>query len=108
MKRYAVEWAFVARGDVEEIADYILTHDSAINALKVVERIEARAATLTTLPMRGRVVPELQRQGVTNFQELVERPWRILYQITPGRVVIVSVLDSRRNLEDLLLSRFLR
>ena len=108
MKHYAVEWAFVARDDVEDIADYILAKDSAINALKAVERIEARVATLITLPMRGRIVPELQRQGVTAFQELIERPWRIIYQINAYRVVIVSVLDGRRNLEDLLLSRFLR
>ncbi len=108
MKRYTVDWAFVARDDVEDLADYILTQDSAINALKAVERIENRAATLITLPMRGRIVPELQRQGVTQFQELIERPWRIIYQLQASRVVIVSVLDGRRSLEDLLLRRFLR
>lgn len=108
MKHYTVEWAFIARDDVEEIADYILVKDSAINALKAVERIEARAATLITLPMRGRIVPELHQQGVTAFQELIERPWRIIYQIHAFRVVIVSVLDGRRDLKDLLLNRLLR
>lgn len=107
MTRYAVEWAITARDDLEAIADYIAA-DSVINALKVVERIEARAATLSSLPMRGRVVPELRWHGVMTFQELIEKPWRLIYRIEAHRVVVVSVLDGRRSLEDLLLDRFVR
>jgi plasmid stabilization system protein ParE len=102
-----VDWAVTARDDLEGIAAYI-AEDDVFNALKVVERIELRAASLTTLPMRGRVVPELRWHGVTAFQELIERPWRIIYRIEPRRVVVVSVLDGRRSLEDLLLDRFVR
>jgi hypothetical protein len=42
------------------------------------------------------------------FQELIEKPWRLIYRIAAHRVVVVSVLDGRRNLEDLLLDRFVR
>jgi plasmid stabilization system protein ParE len=107
MNRYAVDWAVTARADLEEIAAYI-ADDSPINALAVVERIEARAQTLSTLPMRGRVVPELQWHGVTTFQELIELPWRMIYRIDGLTVHVVGVLDGRRQLEDLLLARFLR
>ena len=107
MSRYTVEWAFTARDDLEAIAAYI-AEDSAINALSVVERIEARAETLVTLPMRGRIVPELRWHGVMTFQELIEKPWRLIYRIEAHRVVVVSVLDGRRSLEDLLLDRFVR
>jgi toxin ParE1/3/4 len=105
--RYSVEWAVTARNDLEAIAAYIAA-DSPINALKVVERIEARADTLSSLPMRGRVVPELRWHGVMSFQELFEKPWRLIYRIESQRVFIVSVLDGRRSLEDLLLDRFVR
>lgn len=107
MSRYTVEWAFTARDDLESIASYI-AEDSAINALSVVERIEARAETLVTLPMRGRIVPELRWHGVMTFRELIEKPWRLIYRIEADRVVVVSVLDGRRSLEDLLLDRFVR
>lgn len=107
MSRYAVEWAITARDDLGVIASYI-AEDSVINALKLVERIETRAETLVTLPMRGRIVPELRWHGVMTFQELIERPWRLIYRIEARRVVVVSVLDGRRNLEDLLLDRFVR
>ena len=107
MKRFVIDWAITARDDLEEIAAYI-AEDSPINALKVVERIEARAQSLATLPTRGRVVPELQWHGVVTFQELFERPWRLIYRIDGSTVYVVSVLDGRRQLEDLLLARFLR
>ena len=107
MKRYVVEWAITALDDLEEIISYI-ADDSPINALKVVERIEARAHTLVTLPMRGRIIPELQWQGVTTFLEVQEPPWRLIYRVDGSRVHVVGVLDGRRQLEDLLLARFLR
>jgi len=107
VSRYTVEWAFTARDDLESVASYI-AEDSAINALSVVERIEARAETLVTLPMRGRIVPELRWHGVMTFHELIEKPWRLIYRIEADRVVVVSVLDGRRSLEDLLLDRFVR
>ncbi len=107
MKRYAVEWAITARDDLDEI----ITHsaeDSAVNAMNVLERLEERARTLETLPMRGRIVPELQWQGVATYREVQEHPWRLLYRIDGSRVRVVAVLDGRRQLEDLLLARFLR
>jgi toxin ParE1/3/4 len=105
--QYRVEWSITARDDLEAIAMYI-AEDSVVNALKMVERIEAKAETLLTLPRRGRVVPELRWYGVMAFQELIERPWRLIYRIDGQRIVVVSVLDGRRNLEDLLLDRFVR
>jgi toxin ParE1/3/4 len=68
VKNYVVDWAVTARDDLHEIIAYI-AEESAINALKVVERIEARAQSLTTLPTRGRIVPELHWHGVANFQD---------------------------------------
>jgi toxin ParE1/3/4 len=105
--RYSVEWAITARDDLEAIVAYIAA-DNAINALAVMERIEDRAESLRSLPMRGRVVPELRWHGVMNYQELLEKPWRLIYRIESRRVVVVSVLDGRRSLEDLLLDRFVR
>jgi plasmid stabilization system protein ParE len=41
------------------------------------------------------------------YREVVFPPWRIIYKIDKQQVVIISVLDSRRNLEDLLLKKLL-
>ena len=105
MKRYAVEWAVLARDDLGQIISYI-AEDSAINALKVAERIERVAQSLVTFPARGRVLPELREQGVTRYLELIVKPWRLVYRIEGAKVYVVSVLDGRRDLEALLFHRF--
>ena len=41
-------------------------------------------------------------------RELIESPWRILYRIEADTVYVLAVIDARRNVEDLLLDRFVR
>jgi plasmid stabilization system protein ParE len=37
---------------------------------------------LVSMLHRGRVVPDLQGQGVTGYHELIVPPWRIIYCIS--------------------------
>jgi len=105
--RVQVAWSATARRDLEAIVRHIAS-DSADKALAVLDRLESRAATLTTHPERGRVVPELRAVGVLHYQEIIERPWRILYRVQGDRVLVLAVLDGRRNLTALLLERLVR
>jgi toxin ParE1/3/4 len=61
-----------------------------------------------TFPDRGRIVPEVQDQGITLYRELIVPPWRIIYRISEKAVYVLSVLDSRQNVEDILLKRLIR
>ena len=106
-KSYTVDWAVTAQDDLDDILGYIM-NDSPINAMKALDRIEHRAKSLTTLPNRGRIVPELKFHSVTSYRELIIKPWRLIYTITGRAVRVVSLLDGRRQLADLLLDRFLR
>lgn len=107
MKRWIVVYGEGAKGDILGITDFI-ARDSSINAEKSLDRIEGRIGTLTTIPERGRVVPELLWHGISKIREVFEKPWRILYQIGAKEVVIVAVYDGRRQLNDVLMERFLR
>ena len=106
---YAVEWAKTAHGDLDEILSYIVARDS-MNALKALDKIEVAANSLHQFPKRGRLVPELKYHGVNNYHELLIGPWRLLYRIseTEKTAWVVALIDGRRQLEDLLLERFLR
>jgi plasmid stabilization system protein ParE len=106
-RTFEVEWADAARTDLALIVDYIAA-DSVDSAILVLEKIESRAASLTIMPQRGRVVPELAVVGVHSYREIMCAPWRIVYRIAGRKVYVLAVLDSRRNLEDLLLDRLLR
>lgn len=101
---YEVVWARTAENDLNEIIDYIAM-DSPANALKIFKRIKIRASSLSTMPERCRIVPELKGQGIMQYRELIVPPWRIMFRIAEMKVYVLSVLDSRRNIEDLLLNR---
>ena len=108
MKRaYRVVWAAAAYDDLRGIMEYIV-QGSPVNAKKVLKPIKSRAAILCLSPQRGRVVPELQEQGIAHYRELVIAPWRLIYRITDDSVFVLSDLGGRRNVEDLLLARLTR
>ena len=105
--RYEILWTETARIDVEEIARFI-AHDSAENALAVLDRLEHFAKNLAFLPERGRFVPELKQLGVLAYREIIVRPWRIIYRFDVDRVYVLGVLDGRRDLASLLIERLIR
>jgi addiction module RelE/StbE family toxin len=107
MKRaYDVIWSETAERDLLAIVEYICD-DSPQRAYEVFKELRKKASSLRTFPDRGRVVPELQQQGITQYHELIIKPWRIIYRISERKVYVLSVLDSRRNPEDILLRRLI-
>lgn len=107
MTERRVLWTRTARRDLDAIIDYIAA-ESVENALSILERLSERAASLSQTAERGRLVPELRVIGVTQYRELIERPWRLLYRIESERVMVLAVLDGRRDLDALLLERLVR
>lgn len=103
-KKYHVVWSNIAENDLKDIIEYI-ADDSPPNALKIFKSIKQKVSSLTAFSERGRIVPELQEQGILQYRELVISPWRILYRISEKNVFVLSVLDSRRDIEDILLKR---
>ena len=106
-RTYEVVWADAAESDLKEIIGYIAA-DSPAAALKTLRKIKQKASALYTLPRRGRLVPELKDQGIDLYRELVVPPHRIIYRISETKVLVLAVLDSRQNLEDILLRRMIR
>jgi toxin ParE1/3/4 len=39
------------------------------------------------------------------YRELIIVPWRIIYRVAENKIYVLSVLDSRQNVEDILLKR---
>ena len=103
-KEYNVIWSEVAENDLKKIVEYI-ADDSPTAALKTLRNIEKKASSLFRFSERGRIVPELRDQGILQYREIIISPWRILYRITDNNVYVLSVLDSRLNIEDILLKR---
>ena len=103
-KKYKVIWSNVAENDLAHIIEFIAI-DSPSNAIKILRNLKQKASKLYSLPERGRIVPELRDQGIIQYRELIIPPWRIVYRISEKNVYVLSVFDSRQNIEDILLKR---
>jgi toxin ParE1/3/4 len=106
-RSFRVQWAEAAVRDLEELISYVAA-DSPLNAERILDKLEKRAQTLGSTPVRGRVVPELAHFGIRNWRELIVKPYRIIYRIDEDTVNVLAVLDGRRDLQDLLLERLIR
>ena len=106
-RSFRVQWAEATVRDLEELISYIAA-DSPLNAERILDKLEKRAQTLESTPVRGRVVPELAHFGIRNWRELIVKPYRIIYRIDEDTVNVLAMLDGRRDLQDLLLERLIR
>ena len=106
-RRYRVIWTETATRDLEEIVSYI-ARDSEQRATTILKKIRLKSATLRSTPTRGRIVPELLQFELSAWRELIESPWRIIYRIDGRRFFVDSILDGRRDVEDILMQRLFR
>jgi len=83
-RSFRVQWAEAAARDLEELISYVAA-DSPLNAERILDKLEKRARTLESTPVRGRVVPELAHFGIRNWRELIVKPYRIIYRIDGAR-----------------------
>jgi toxin ParE1/3/4 len=104
--QYQVYWSKTAESDLIAIIQFI--NDKSPQAAKVFTNIKDKASNLVLFPERGRIAPELLAQGIGHYRELIIPPWRVIYRFSGDTVYVLSVLDSRRNLEDVLLERLIR
>ncbi len=104
---HTVPWTETAYTDLESIIEYI-SIDNMDNALHILHKIKEKAETLYSFPDRGRIVPELKFHNIESYRELILDPWRILYKIEKDTEYVMSVIDGRRNMEDILLERLLK
>lgn len=106
MNRYRVQWTASAKQDLFEIIQYI-AEDDADTALRLLDKIEQKANNLYQYPERGRAVSEFHTIGISIYREIIIRPWRLLYRIADKKVYVMALLDSRRELDKVLLERLI-
>jgi toxin ParE1/3/4 len=107
-KRYKVVIDPLAKADLKDIFIYVSVNDSIESANKLLNGLESTCNKLEKYPERGHVPPELRETGIKNYVEIHYKPYRIIYEIEGNLVYIHSVLDGRRNIQEILNNRILR
>ena len=96
-----------AKDDLREIIAYYQSL-SQNYVEKTIAEFEKNILSLKDFPKVGRIVPELGRQGIDIFREIIQGYYRIIYEIDDDVVNVLAVIDGRRNFEDIIISKIIR
>lgn len=89
----------------------MLDYHKSVNAnftKKLLSAIEGKIINLKSFPEQGRIVPELEEQNIIYYREIIEGNYRIIYAVQDEIIIIHTIIDSRRNLEDLIIKKLMR
>jgi addiction module RelE/StbE family toxin len=106
-EKYLVNMTHNAENDLNEIIMFIAQNNPQ-NALKIMEKIQTKINTLDHFPYRGGYVPELLARNIKDYRQILETPWKIIYKVDDNIVNILAIIDSRRNLQDMLINKLLK
>ena len=104
---HAVRLTRDASRDLEDIADFLASHESPQRAAHVLDRIGAAILALGEHPHRGPGPPELTALGIRVYRQVFFKPYRIIYRIDGPAVHVMLVADGRRDMQALLERRLL-
>ena len=96
-----------AEDDLNEIVEYYFSLNPNY-VENIVSEFETNVLSLQQYPKRRRIVPELDRQGISQYRELIQGCYRIVYEISEDKVIVYTIFDGRRNFEDIIISKLSR
>ena len=94
--------------DLFDINDYYLVEVDDKTAAKIIDRLESAVNSLANLCERGSIPKELLNLGIRQYRQVVVKPYRIIYEPLPDKVVVHAVLDGRRDIQTLLTQRLVQ
>ncbi len=106
-KSYRIVVPPTVKNDLREIVEYYFEINKPYSK-RIFQQIIERIQELKTFPEKGRVVPELRDQNISDYKELIEENYRIVYRVFPEEVLLVSVIDARSNVEEILIQKLKR
>ncbi|MCK5146932.1 type II toxin-antitoxin system RelE/ParE family toxin [bacterium] len=85
-------WTEESLNKLIEIEEFI-AEDNPIIAIEFVEFLIDCAEEIANNPNRGRAIPEF---GNPKIRELIQKNYRIIYQVTSGQIEILTVFEAHR------------
>ncbi|MBD5801552.1 Toxin ParE3 [Azoarcus sp. Aa7] len=105
--RYEVLLTEGAEQDLEALHDYIAEFDCVENANYVLDQLMEVVESLSQFPERGNYPKELVVLGIKEYRQTSFKPYRVIYRIARGQVIIYLIADGRRDMQSVLARRLL-
>jgi plasmid stabilization system protein ParE len=101
-----IMWAKHGENAFDDILKYIIENSGPINAGKVYDEIIGKIELLKSERVTTKKSQELSEIGINDIFEISVKPWKIYYKILNSNklVSIQYILDTRRNIEEVLLN----
>ena len=106
MKKYEIIVSKFAENDLKEVVAYFFEINPDYSKV-LYEKLKSKIRELELFPERGKIVPELEEQGIIKYRQVLEGNYRIIYTLLKNEVDILIVVDARRNLEEVLMKKLM-
>jgi toxin ParE1/3/4 len=105
--KYKINWSKDAGEEFIEIISWYKHNVGKNAAQKIYSKINSQIEKLKDMPGIGKAVQILKDIGVNNYRQIVQDNWIIYYRVEGRNIYIVSVIDGRRNLEEILYKKII-
>jgi len=102
-----IVWSEDAGDELFEIISYIKYNTGKTTAAKIFERINDEVKKASENAKGRRIAPMLMKLGIKSIHQLNISPWTIFYKVENNVMEIISIIDQRRNLEEILYEKIL-
>jgi len=100
-------WSKDAGDELLEIISYLKYNAGKITATKIFNKINDDIKKASENAKGRRIAPMLMKFGINDIHQLNISPWTIFYKVENNVMEIISIIDQRRNLEEILYKKVL-
>ena len=97
-----------AEQDLKDLRSYVVKNFSLATWLKTYNKLKESIRNLAAFPLLGAVPPELESLNMNQYRQIISGMNRVIYEPRADAVYIYMVVDTRRDLETLLMQRLMR
>jgi toxin ParE1/3/4 len=105
--KHEIIWSKDAGDELVEIISYIKYNTGKITAEKIFSKIMNEVKRVSANPKARRISPLLREFGINHIHQLNINPWIIYYKAEKSKMEIISIIDGRRNLEEILYKKMI-
>ena len=100
-------WSEDAGDELFEIISFIKYNTGKITAKKIYEKINSEVEKASKNATGRRIAPMLLKFGIKSIHQININPWVVFYKVENNRMEITSIIDQRRNLEEILYKKIM-
>jgi toxin ParE1/3/4 len=100
-------WSEDAGNELMDIISYIKKNSGKIIAKNIHKKIMEKVEDASQNAAGKRIAPLLKEFGILDIHQININPWSIYYRVENNLMKIISIIDMRRNLEEILYQKIM-